>query len=294
MGCYNSQENTGENRCKKELSLLRRVVLTPPSAIFTGLDELGAAQTFDEWLESGIHAALPANRFYPMPTIESVEDKSSDNVEATTGYGTSYVINEGSIAFTQTFLRDYCLSKKLLSFNGQEWRVIIFDNTNQAQVITTSAGQMGELATIWASQPRPNTESEFGFPKIQYSFVNPNEHKNREVIDTDLNYMDIKGLENVVMNIATVTTNLVITFLTECGNQDITSELALLSGETTAWLGDTAGVIAALTTAPTYASGKFTVTVASVTQDKISIADPSILYGLGVANKEQPDYTTVP
>lgn len=275
MNCKVKTNNTAESRCKIELGLYRRVILLPLGARFTGLDENNQDQTIEEWIEAGIHAEKPENRFYPMPLFTNCEDNSEDNTEWTNGYGTTYVVREGAFAFTQNFERDVCLTRRLLDFNGQTFRALIVDNQNNIQGVQLADGFTGETCSVWVSQPKANSASEFSEPSIRYSFTNPDEHKRREIKSSDLAYGDIKGLEDVTFVDNGDDTFQIVT--ADCGNIDVTAELSALSGDTTAWLKD--GV--APTTAPTYSSGSFSIPASG----DWSLADPSVLYGLGVANK---------
>lgn len=279
MNCKVKTNNTAESRCKLELGLYRRVILLPLGARFTGLDENNQDQTIEEWIEAGIHAALPENRFYPMPLFTDCEDNSEDNTEWTNGYGTTYVVREGAFAFTQSFERDVCLTRRLLDFNGQTFRALIVDNQNNIQGVQLADGFTGEQCSVWVSQPKANSASEYAEPKIRYSFTNPNEHKLREIKVSDLAYGDMKGLEDVTFVDNGDDTFQIVT--ADCGNIDVTAELSALSGDTTAWLKDGN----APATAPTYSSGSFSI---PATGDW-SLADPTILYGLGVANKAMDD-----
>ena len=275
MNCKVKTNNTAESRCKLELGLYRRVILLPLGARFTGLDENNQDQTIEEWIEAGIHAEKPENRFYPMPLFTNCEDNSEDNTEWTNGYGTTYVVREGAFAFTQNFERDVCLTRRLLDFNGQTFRALIVDNQNNIQGVQLADGFTGETCSVWVSQPKANSASEYSEPSIRYSFTNPDEHKRREIKMSDLAYGDIKGLEDVTFVDNGDDTFQIIT--AGCGNIDVTAELSALSGETTAWLKDGANP----TTAPTYSNGSFTIPAGG----DWSLADPSVLYGLGVANK---------
>lgn len=275
MNCKVKTSNTAESRCKLDLGLYRRVILLPLGARFTGLDENNNEQSLEEWIEAGIHADKPENRFYPMPLFTDCEDNSEDNTEWTNGYGTTYVVREGAFAFTQSFERDVCLNRKLLDFNGQNFRALIVDNQNNIQGVQLADGFTGEICNVWVSQPKANSSSEFSEPKIRYSFTNPDEHKLREIRMSDLSYGDIKGLEDVTFVDNGNDTFQIVT--AGCGDIDVTAEFAVLSGDTTAWLKD--GVNP--TTAPTYSSGSFSIPASGDWQ----LADPSVLYGLGVANK---------
>lgn len=278
MNCKVKTNNTAESRCKLELGLFRRVILLPMGARFTGLDENNQEQSLEEWIEAGIHAANPANRFYPMPLFTNCEDNSEDNTEWTNGYGTTYVVREGAFAFTQNFERDVCLTRRLLAFNGQTFRALIVDNQNNIQGVQLSDGFTGETCSVWVSQPKANSASEFSEPSIRYSFTNPNEHKQREIRQSDLAYGDINGLEDVTfIQPDGAGTFRIVT--ADCGNIDVTAEFVALSGEETGWLRNGEEP----TSAPTYdARGYFTFTSGD---GEYQLANPSELYEFGIANK---------
>lgn len=280
MGCIVKTNNTAESRCKIGLGLYRRVILLPLGARFTGLDADNNDQTIEEWIEAGVHAADPAQRFYPMPLFTDCEDNSEDNTEWTNGYGTTYVVREGTFAFTQSFKRDVCLTRRLLAFNGQTFRALIVDNQNNIQGVQLSDGFTGEQCSIWVSQPKANSSSEFAEPKIRYSFTNPNEHKLREIKQSDLAYGDINGLEDVTFGQPDGSGTFRI-FTKDCEPIDITAEFAALSGEKTGWLVDGANP----TTAPSYSSANGYFSFSTSGNDEWSLATPDALYALGVSNK---------
>lgn len=296
VGCKIRTANTAESRCRLDLGLYRVAVITPLNAKFTGLDAQGQPQTFVEWINEGIHAANPTTqRFYPMPEIRGVEDASKDEGVFTDDYGEDTTLFDGTFGFTQKFRPDACLNKRLFQFNNQQFRVIIFDNQNNAQVIRSSDGIHGEQIRIFVTSPKANTASEISQPTIKFAATKADEHQRREVIPTDLNWGEIKGLEDVVMNVVTDGGNSVITFNVDCGGDDVTGELAVLSGEATAWLkqvGDATPV--PLTPAPTYDAEKNVFEATGLTTgNKIGIANPSVLYGLGVTNIECADMAVV-
>lgn len=293
--CRIKTANTKKSRCNVEIGFIRRIILTPVSSKFTGLKG-GTAQTFEEWIYEGIHAALPENRFYPMPLTTNVEDNSTDPQEWSNPIGDSEVVSPGFFAFTQSYRRDACLSNRLVAFNQQEFRAIALDAKN-AQMIEEANGDLkGELVTIYASSPKHSTPSELQEPRIIYKFKNPNEHDNRKVFGHDLDVNELEGLEEVEMTMATEEANIAIKFYDKCSGVDITAEFAALDKSTTAWLMDTAGVVSKLATGPVYnATGnKFTIAANTITGGSLKLADPAILYAAGVTNFEQPEWTDKP
>ena len=296
--CTLRTANTKPSRCKQELGLIRRCILTPVEAKFTGLDDQSAVQTFDNWLEAGIHAANPEDRFYPLPMTNGVEDNTTDPAVFTDAMGRQHQIMDGVFAFTQKFERDVCLTKRLKAFNDQEMRIIKFDKEN-AEVIEDGNGDyFGEKCKIFVSHPKASTTSELGEPSILITMVDPNEHDYRAFLDYDSNLSELDGLENVIMNVVIATTNFVITFTEACSGKDITAELAALSAKKTAWKIDKSGTIADVVAAPVYDSATKTFTAVAATMyaegHSLKLADPTILNGLGVSNKEQEDWFDLP
>jgi len=272
-----------------------RVVLLPKNAFYkSGVIVSGVEQTFEEWLEAGIHAADPMQRFYPMPEVRGIEDNTEDPTTWTDPYGAEFPLRDGSFRFTQRFHRDSCLNKRLLAFNNQEFRAIIFDNSNNVQVIRTSEGITGAVCDVFVTQPKANTESELSQPTIKYSFLSPDEMKSREIISTEMSWEEFKGLEDIKLNILKDVSNLIITFTVDCSGEDVTGELAPLSGEASAWFRQT-GSNAPITmdTAPSYDPVTKTFSVTGIS-GKIGLANPSVLLGLGVNNKDCSEMVAVP
>lgn len=293
--CFIKTANTATSRCNNEIGFIRRIILTPINAKFTGL--LGVAeQTFEEWLDAGIHAALPENRFYPMPLTTNVEDGSTDPQEWSNPIGDSEVVSPGFFAFTQSYRRDACLSNRLKAFNQQEFRAIKLDATRAEMIEEANGDLKGELCTVYATSPKFSTPSELQEPRIIYKFKNPNEHDYRKVFIHDFDPITLEGLEEITMTMVIATTNLEIKFYEKCSGVDVTAELAALSESATAWLMDTEGVISTLAKGPEYnaTTNKFTILLATITGGALKLADPSILHTAGVQNIEQPEWTDKP
>jgi len=297
--CTITTANTAESRCKLELGAIRRNVLTPVSAIFTGLDSLGAAQTLDEWILEGIHAASAEDRFYPMPLTTGIEDKSTDPKMWEDGLGRQHQLMEGVFGIQQKFERDHCLTKRIVEFNNQEFRVLKFDGAGNVEVIENGDGDyIGEKVKVFVSHPKASTFSELGEPMASFIAVDPNEHNSRVVTKTDLNFsQDLLGLEDVTMHVSLVSSNYIITFTENCSGKDVTADLAAASAVDACWKIDKAGVIADVVASPTYvaASKHFTAVAATVYAEgtKLKLADPSVLYANGISGKEQADWVTL-
>ena len=102
-------------------------------------------------------------------------------------------------------------------------------------------------------------------------------------METELDITDLEGLEDIEMVVVVGDTNTEITFRSGCGSYDVTSELAVISGIKPCWTLDGVEV----TTAPTYADGKFTIANTALTTDKVlNLATPDVLYANGVSFKE--------
>lgn len=280
--CEPRVKNTASSRCKYDWGLFRRIIITPLNASYTGVDEANQPITFDEWIMRGIHAASKVKRFYPMPLFSDSVSTSEDKTTWSNGYGETFVIKEGNKGLTQSYNQDFCLSNRLHSFNdGIDRRSIIFDNRKRAWGTEYIGGFAGVRTNLFCSTADITQPSEISEPKIDYTFKVPEEFAEKSNEDTELNTIEIEGLEDIIMNVVVSGSNLVITFLSACDLVDITSELAAISGVSECWLKDGA----AMTTPPTYNQGVFTV-AKPTSACKLSIADPSILYKNGVAFKE--------
>lgn len=284
MSCTTKTQNTKSSRCQFDWGKVERTVLTPKGAMFTGLDGSGAEQTFDEWILAGIHAALKTNRFFPMPKASDITDGTEEAKKYTNGTGKEYFIMEGNKKFMQNYISDYCLQNRMASFNdGVSRGILIFDNKGYAWGVDKTTGKSGFIGQVFAETSGVTTQSDVKEPKISYSFDKPKEFVAKVPISTELDVDDLEGLEDVTMVVTTGETNSTIKFYAGCGSEDVTSEMQGIAGKTACWLKD--GV--AVTTAPTYANGVFTVANSSLANGvKLSIADPSVLYANGVSFKE--------
>ena len=284
--CEIKNANTGGGRCKFDWGQFQRVILTPIGAKFTGLDASNNPQTFDEWIMAGIQAAKPEDRFYPMPQFSDNEDNSEDPTEWTDGYGNKFTIRDGAMAFTQSYLPNYCQTNRISTFNdGIRRRAIIWDNRNKMWGTTNNGDFQGFEVQVWSLGTRPTGASELSEPKIKYSMVKTDEVYKKFAHDTDLEVVDTEGLEDIEMVAVKSSSDVHITFRTMCGGQDVTAEMKNISGVAGCWLLD--GV--AFGTAPTFsaANGYFTVAYTVVSGGTtIKIADPSVLAANSTPLKE--------
>lgn len=284
--CEIKNANTGGGRCKFDWGQFQRVILTPVGAKFTGLDASNNPQTIDEWIMAGIQAAKPEDRFYPMPQFSDNEDNSEDPTEWTDGYGNKFTIRDGAQAFTQSYLPNYCQTNRISTFNdGIRRRAIIWDNRNKLWGTTNNGDFQGFECNIWSLAARPTGASELSEPKIKYSFVKSDEVGKKFAYDTDLEVVDCEGLEDIEMVAVKSSTDVIITFKTVCGGQDVTEEMKTMGGVAACWKLDGAN----FSTAPAWdgTNKRFTVAYSVVSGGTaIKIADPSVLAANNVLLKE--------
>ena len=285
MGCISKFNNTGRSRCQLDWMLLKKVIVLPLGAEFTGTD-------IDTWLQEGIHKASPSQRFYPMPDITGVEDNTGDGTSYTNGVGVTTQITAGLVALTQRFDPDVCLQNRLIDgFNDNITRSFLFiDQNNRIWGVKTSNGMRGFTGRLYVKGSGITTTDNIAEPSISYSLTKATEMKSKWFVDGDVAAEEIDGLLDVNMSVVTDSSNLLIRFSIDgCGNYDVTEEMKLISGEASCWLvGDTNGY-AAISTAPTWdaTAGAFKVAANTVASGKtLKLADPSVLYGKGVDNKE--------
>lgn len=293
MACKTKQRNTNAGRCQYGTSLFRRAIIVPDGTEFTG-------SNFDEWLMEMIHAANPSQRAYPMPQFTGVTDNSEDVVTTTNGYGQSKILRDGAISFTQNYAKNTCLSSRLTDFNDGVTRGVYF--LDSAGRVWGTKGKNGGVKAFSASifckgEGVPMADSEVE-PTIRYDLKDIDEWNRKEDVQTELAVSDIEGLEDVEAVLVKDSANIKITFVTECSKDDVTEELKDLGGEASAWIGvKSNGTEEALTTAPTYDSTNkvFTVTASSLSNyTALKLADPSVLFGLGVGYKCCDNATDIP
>lgn len=285
MGCKAKFNNTGKSRCQIDWMLLKKVIVLPLGAEFTGTN-------IDEWLQEGIHKADPSQRFYPMPDITGVEDNTGDGSSYTNGIGVTTYISPGLVAFTQRFDPDVCLQDRLISgFNDNITRSFLFiDQNNRIWGVKTASGMKGFTGRIYVKGSGITSPDNIAEPSISYSLTKAAEMENKWFLDSDVNAEDIDGLLDVKMSVVTDSSNLLIKFSVDgCGNDDVTAEMQTIAGQANCWLvGDNNGY-AAISTAPSWdaTAGAFKVAASTVESGKtLKLADPSVLYGKGVTNKE--------
>ena len=281
--CEPKTRNTASSRCKYEWGMFRRIVVTPLKKVYTGLDENNQPVTFDEWLLRGIHAARTADRFYPMPYFSDSVSTSEDKTTWSNGYGQTFVIKEGNKGLTQSYNQDFCLSNRLASFNdGITRRAFIFDNKGKVWGCNRNGGKAGFESDLFCTTADITQASEISEPKVDYTFKVPEEFARKEPIDTDLSPIELEGLEDVEMVIQRFNTVTEIRFYSLCGGQDITSEMAVISGAADCWLMDGVPMI----NPPDYTDGMFKVFNTALTGNELRLATPDVLYDHGLAFKE--------
>lgn len=281
--CEPKTRNTASSRCKFDWGLFCRIVITPRGKVYTGLDDDGSPITFDEWIMKGIHAEKKADRFYPMPYFSDSVSTSEDKTTWSNGYGQTFIIKEGNKGLTQSYNQDYCLSNRLASFNdGIIRRAFIFDNKGKVWGCANKNGQAGFETTIFCTTADITQPSEISEPKVDYTFIVPAEFSAKEAIDTDLNVIELDGLEDVEMVAVKGDTDTEISFVSVCGEADITTEMAAIAGEPDCWLVDGANPA----TAPQLNGGKFTIANSQLNGHEITLAPPNVLFENGLAFKE--------
>lgn len=290
MSCKAKYKNTGKSRCQLDWMLIKKVIAIPYGTEFTG-------SNIDTWLMQGIHAADPAKRFYPMPDFTGIEDNSTDGTTHTSGYGQETPLTKPLMGFTQTYTPDVCLQNRLVKgFDDNIVRsFLIIDSANRVWGVKTTSGMKGFTGKMTPRASRATMADSISEPTIAYRFTVASEMDNKWYEEGDLTAEDYDGLLDITMNVATESTNRVITFdLDGCGKEDVTAELAALSGVGDAWIYDGSAMSDA--NAPTYdaTSGTFTCAVATLVAGKtLTLADPAVLYGLGVAFKECSNTVTL-
>ena len=294
--CETRTNNTASSRCVSKLGLYRKVVIIPVSATYTGFDDNRQPQTVEEWLIAGIHAADPKKRFYPMPQFSNIEDQTEDNVVYTNAYGRTTPIRDGNVGFLQSFDLDHCLNKRLLAFSNQTFRAIIFDNDNNAQFTQKGQDLTGMKCNIFVSMPRPNTPTELSEPTIQYSFLDASENRKTEIVQMGIDWGDVNGLEDLELNIIKEGGQFYITFGIACSGEDVTGELRALDNEAIAWVvKDENGTEQPISPPPSFDPTRNAFVVTSLPPNgMIGLANPQVLYELGIGQKDCPRMTQIP
>ena len=248
--CEPKTRNTASSRCKYEWGMFRRIVVTPLKKVYTGLDENNLPVTFDEWLLRGIHAAI---------------------------------IKEGNKGLTQSYNQDFCLSNRLASFNdGITRRAFIFDNKGKVWGCSRNGGKAGFESDLFCTTADITQASEISEPKVDYTFKVPEEFAMKEPIDTDLSPIELEGLEDVQMVAQRFNTVTEIRFYSLCGGQDVTSEMAAISGIAGCWLMDGSP----MSSPPDFTDGIFKIFNTALTGSELRLAAPDVLYANGLAFKE--------
>ena len=285
MGCKAKFNNTGKSRCQLDWMLLKKVIVLPLGVEFTGTN-------IDSWLQEGIHKADPSQRFYPMPDITGIEDNSGEGTRYTNGLGVTTQITPGLAAFTQKFDPDVCLQDRLIDgFNDNITRSFLFiDQNNRIWGVKTANGLKGFTGRLYVKGSGVTTPDTIAEPSISYSLTKADEMKNKWFAEGDVAAEEIDGLLDVKMSVVTDSSNLLIKFTVDgCGNDDVSAEMIPIGGQAPCWLvGDDNGYTA-IGTAPSWdtTAKAFKVAASAVASGKtLKLADPSVLYGKGVTNKE--------
>ena len=265
--------------------LIKKVIAIPYGAEFTG-------SNIDDWIMTNIHAADPAKRFYPMPDFTGIEDNSSEGNSYTSGYGQETPLTKPLTGFRQTYTPDVCLQNRLVKgFDDNLTRsFLVIDSANRIWGVKTANGMKGFTGKMTPRASGATMADTIKEPTIAYRFTVASEMENKWFEESDLSAEDIDGLLDIKMSVVTYDSNLLITFATDgCGSEDVSAEMQTIGGEVTCWqVGDSNGY-ANIATAPTWdaALGAFKVASTAVASGKtLKLADPSVLYGKGVSNKE--------
>lgn len=290
MRCVTQNRNTGASRCQMDMAKIIRAIITPLNARFTGETQ----EELDEWIEQNIHNDNPARRFYPLPAFNGNEPTVEDPATSAAGYGDQYYISNGAINSVFTYPPDYCLANKLTVFNGRKIRVILIDEKGVAWGAQTATGFAGFEVLIWTSQAGLPDGTEQSLPTIRFSFtsIGVTEFQSQKAAyELTVGPTDIKGLEDVQINITGSTDPRTVTILADCGNENITEEFGTAAAVVGAWTVDGEAPSAA----PTYNAVANTFSFTGLTTgQQLNLAGPTELLALGIDHKESTGPVAVP
>ena len=283
MGCQTSQNNTNEGRCRFDISVITKAILLPEGTEYTGSD-------IDTFLLEKIHAAEPDKRAYPMPKFTGITDNSTEPVTAQNGYGQTETLMPGTVAFTQNYAKNHCLSNRLEAFNDGVTRdMLLIDMSGHVWGCEgKNGGIKGFAVKVYSMGAGIPTADAVVEPTISYNLQNPAEWTSKKVMSTDLSVSDLDGLEDIEIVTSTSGSDTILKMVTVCDGTDVTEELAALDASSTAFLQvSSAGTKSALTGVTYNATTKtFKVATASLSSAAgVTLADPSVLFTAGVMYK---------
>lgn len=141
FSCLADSSNTGFTSCFYTPGLLEATILTPHGHEFTPSEVSDMLTT----LQDGLAKDAKADRFQMIKTFVGMEDKSSEAVYETTGYGGQRKIRNGKYIWQFEYIKGGgCLHKKISSLDNKQdlFDVIFVDTENNCLLgVTTEDGK---------------------------------------------------------------------------------------------------------------------------------------------------------
>lgn len=269
----------------------------PKGVFLTGLDyKIEDADLAD--LESKLQDDVLAGLIFPIKTFVGMEDKTTDAVYGTTGYGTKEKQNDEVPAYDFHVMCGVGLAKRLKTFDGKQMRVIILTKQKLVHGTTPPIGVLaGYFANVSVSLTRFANGTDPRVIKVGVEYIDSNEQVETATITPDFDPFNINGLLDVdVTNFSQGVKTMKIKLTQSISKTDLladySTELAVVGAVSIINVSTNLPVAAATVT---YDSANSALTIgftAGGTYD-ISLVSPTALAELGVIGFESNTLSSV-
>lgn len=287
--CNEQFRNTGSSSCKIGMGRTERIIILPNDAVFTG----ETPEELYEFLMNGIHNNDKAKRFYPLPMINGAEPTVDEPISSQAGYGDNYFLGYGAMTGVYTYPPDFCLSKRLTSFNGSTVRILLIDNKKNVWGAMTENGFTGFQVQLFNTQAGLPNGTEQQLPSIRVPFTSTGVREFNELLETfslNVDPSSIEGLTDVSLIITKIDTSYNVKIYDACDKSDVTEKFSSTTGsQLPIWIMNGQPLV----TGPTYSNNTFIFSDLT-TGGELNIAPPETLYIQGIKFKESISPVEVP
>jgi hypothetical protein len=232
-----------------------------------------------------------------------MEDKSTDTVISTSGYGEPTVTADGGYGFIFDLAEGgMCYNQQLRKFNKQatKWRILLVDDKNQILGVKDSDGNLYglDLSILHTHKMKFNTGSDPAMYRLEIGLSKPeqvNDSFGMVSATFDIEN-DVLGLLDVELySIATVSGKATIGARLSCGKTDLHADLATLMADPLLWTCETAAGASVVITAVTdnATAGGWDVAFTGTGIHSIGWASPATLAAAHVGESPSNGYESI-
>ena len=270
FSCVAGTANTGFSNCSYSPGLIEGALLVPKGTEFTPTQIQSMLTTITDMLAND----TKADRAQVIKTFVGMEDKSSEGVYETTGYGGNRKIRQGKYQWQFEYSKGaMCLHKKISTLDNKQdlFDVIWIDTENNCLLGVKSGDNFKGFALELIDVPnfKMNTGASDSKYYVQFAMQDPREMNLYSAIvefDESVNLLsELTSLKDMELSVHTAMTSLGVIKLyvkDGCGSANLADTYGAELDTSTLWTATNAATGGSITvTSVTYASATGTINI---------------------------------